>query len=68
MKEEKILIKIDQYGKITADAEGFQGEACMKDLEILLKDIAPVQQIDKKDEFHQRQQVVQQRKISQKSR
>ncbi len=68
MKEEKILIKIDPYGKITADAEGFQGEACMKDLEILLKDIAPVQQVDKKDGFYQKQQVVQRQKISQKSR
>ena len=65
---EKILIKIDPYGKITADAEGFQGEACMKDLEILLKDIAPVQQVDKKDGFYQKQQVVQRQKISQKSR
>ncbi len=66
MKEEKILITIDQYGKITADAEGFQGDICVKNLEILLKDIAPVRQIDKKDEFHQKQQVVQKQTISQK--
>ncbi len=68
MREEKILITIDRYGKITADAEGFQGEVCMKDLEVLLKDIAPVQQIDKKDEFYQRQQLVQRQTVTQKNR
>jgi hypothetical protein len=55
MKEECILITIDEQGRITADAKGFQGEACVKDIELLLQDIAAVQTIDKKDEYYQKQ-------------
>lgn len=41
MKEQRITIEIDAEGRITADAEGFTGEACLKDLERLLVDLAP---------------------------
>lgn len=37
MKEQKIVVEIDRDGRITADAEGFTGDACLKDLETLLE-------------------------------
>jgi len=63
MKEEKIIITIDKTGKIIADAQGFEGEICIKDMEVLLKDIAPVHKISKKDEYYQTQQVIQKQRI-----
>ncbi len=44
MKEQRITIDIDREGKITADAEGFTGDACLKDLERLLEDLASTPQ------------------------
>jgi hypothetical protein len=40
MKEHRIDIEIDAEGRITADADGFAGDACLADLERLLADIA----------------------------
>lgn len=41
MKEQRITIEINHEGKITADAEGFSGDACLRDLERLLEGLAP---------------------------
>ena len=41
MKEQRITIEIDHEGLIIADAEGFTGDACIKDLERLLEGLAP---------------------------
>jgi hypothetical protein len=41
MKEQRITIEIFHDGTITADAEGFSGDACLKDLERLLEGLAP---------------------------
>lgn len=41
MKEQCITIEISHEGKITADAEGFSGDACLRDLERLLEGLAP---------------------------
>ncbi len=41
MKEQIITVEIDRDGRITADAEGFTGDACMRDLERLLDGLAP---------------------------
>lgn len=49
MKEHRIEIEIDAEGRITADADGFTGDACVADLERLLADIAsPWQTVDRK--------------------
>jgi len=40
MKEQRITIEIDECGKITADAEGFSGDACLRDLDKLLEGLA----------------------------
>ena len=37
MKTHRIIVEIDRNGRITADAEGFQGDACLKDLDRLLE-------------------------------
>lgn len=41
MKEQRITIEIDHEGRIIADAEGFTGDACIKDLERLLEGLSP---------------------------
>lgn len=41
MREQRITIDIDRDGRITADANGFTGDACLKDLERLLEGLAP---------------------------
>lgn len=41
MKEQRITIEIDHEGRITADAEGFSGDACLRELDRLLEGLAP---------------------------
>lgn len=41
MKEQRITVEIDREGRITADAEGFTGDACLRDLERLLDGLSP---------------------------
>jgi len=41
MKEQRITIEIDPDGRITADAAGFSGETCLRELERLLEGLAP---------------------------
>jgi len=53
MKEQRIQIDIDREGRITADAEGFSGDACLKELDRLLDGLAPTwERIDRKDAPH----------------
>lgn len=40
MKEQRIIVEIDGEGRVTADAEGFTGDACMRDLERLLEGLS----------------------------
>lgn len=41
MKEQRIIVEITRDGRITADAEGFSGDACLRDLERLLDGLSP---------------------------
>jgi len=41
MKEQRITIEIDREGQITADADGFSGDACLEALDKLLEGLAP---------------------------
>lgn len=41
MKEQRITVEIGRDGQITADAEGFSGDACLRDLERLLEGLSP---------------------------
>jgi len=33
MKEHNIMVEIDEEGRISADADGFEGETCLAELE-----------------------------------
>jgi len=48
MKEQKITVEIDEHGGITADAEGFSGEACLRDLENLLNGLGALERVERK--------------------
>lgn len=41
MKEQRITIEIDREGQITADADGFSGDACLEALDKILDGLAP---------------------------
>lgn len=41
MKEQSITIEISHEGRITADAEGFSGDTCLRELERLLEGLSP---------------------------
>ena len=40
MKEHKITIEINPDGSLSAEADGFTGDACLKDLERLLEELS----------------------------
>ena len=44
MKETKIIVDIDRDGRVTADADGFSGEACLTALDKLLEGLGLVQE------------------------
>jgi len=49
LKEQRVTIEIDREGRISADAEGFSGDACLRDLEKLLEDLSPgIEVVDRK--------------------
>lgn len=51
MKEQKITITIEKDGQIAADADGFSGDACLKDIEKLLDGLgAGVAKVERKPE------------------
>lgn len=41
MKEQRIRIDIDAKGRITADADGFTGDACLEIIDTLLEGLSP---------------------------
>ena len=49
MKEKKIVIDIDDKGKINAETFGIHGVECLQELDKLLKDIALETKIEKGD-------------------
>ena len=51
MEEEKIIIEIDENGRITADLEGFKGEICETEIGELLEGIAEINVVHKKDDY-----------------
>lgn len=62
MVEERIVVKIDEEGKISAYTEGFQGEACLEQLEELLAGIADLNDIKKTDDYYKKNLVQRQSK------
>jgi hypothetical protein len=48
MKELRIVVEIDYDGRVTADADGFSGDACLTDLAKLLKGLAEQESVERK--------------------
>lgn len=63
MKELKITIEIDAKGQITADAEGFTGEACIAELQKILEGLPPPIDVSRKSGGGGERNLSQQRNI-----
>ena len=52
MKERKIIITIDEDGKLSADTVNFQGAVCEKEMQKLLEGFEEIEKEDKKPDFY----------------
>ena len=66
MAEQRIVITIDENGKINASTEGIKGEICLDELQELLGSFEELQSINKTDEFYQTNELKSQNKIQNK--
>ena len=66
MAEQRIVITIDENGKINASTEGIKGEMCLDELQELLGNLEELQSISKTDEFYQTNELKSQNKIQNK--
>ncbi|MDM8563397.1 DUF2997 domain-containing protein [Candidatus Marithioploca araucensis] len=53
MPEQRITVTIDEKGQITAKTAGFQGEACLDELQSLLEDLGTIHEVKKTDAYYQ---------------
>ncbi|WP_204415431.1 DUF2997 domain-containing protein [Bacillus tianshenii] len=53
MREVKVVIEFSEDGEIVAETHGIKGEACLTELELLLKDLAEIESVDKTGEYYQ---------------
>jgi len=63
MAEQRIVVTIDEGGKINAATEGIKGEMCLSELQELLGELADLESITKTDEFYQKNELAVSRKI-----
>lgn len=54
MKEFNIEINIDDLGNVSAETKGIQGEICVDELELILKNLDGNRSEKKKPEFYQK--------------
>jgi hypothetical protein len=66
MAEQRIVITIDENGKINASTEGIKGEICLDELQELLGNMEEIQSISKTDEFYQSNELKSKNKIQNK--
>ncbi len=66
MAEQRIVITIDENGKMNASTEGIKGEVCLDELQAIMDSLEELQSITKTDEFYQTQIVKPQTKIQNK--
>jgi len=66
MAEQRIVITIDENGKINASTEGIKGEMCLDELQELLGNLEDLQSVSKTDEFYQTNELKTQTKIQNK--
>lgn len=53
MPEQRIVVTIDDSGKINAETEGIKGEVCIDELQKLLSEVADLESVSKTDEYYQ---------------
>ena len=67
MAEQRIIVTIDENGKINASTDGLKGEVCLSELQELL-DMENLQSVKKTDEYYQANELknknIQKNKIS----
>jgi hypothetical protein len=51
--EQRIVITVDENGKINAATEGIKGEMCLDELQELLDEAADLESFSKTDEYYQ---------------
>lgn len=66
MAEQRIVITIDENGKINAFTEGIKGEMCLDELQEILDSLEEIHSINKTDEFYQSNELKSQNKIQNK--
>ena len=66
MKERKIIITVDEDGKISADTLNYQGAICLKEMEKLLEGFEEIEKEDKKPDFYKQESKVDTRVTSKK--
>jgi len=54
MKEYKIEIKIDEKGMVYAESKGIFGDACIDELDVILKGLEGDRSHENKSEFYQK--------------
>lgn len=57
MAEQRIIITIDENGKIEATTEGLKGEVCLTDLQKILESDIATMSIKKTDEYYQQNEL-----------
>lgn len=68
MAEQRIVITIDENGKINASTEGIKGDMCLDELQELLGSFEEIQSINKTDEFYQSNELKSHIKIQNKNK
>jgi len=63
MAEQRVVVTIDENGKINASTQGIKGEMCLDELQDLLGELADLESISKTDEFYQKTEIKPQAKI-----
>ena len=53
MAEQRIIVTIDENGKINASTYGIKGEMCLTELQELLDDFENLLSVKKTDEYYQ---------------
>jgi len=53
MPEQRIVVTIDDHGKIDAETSGIKGEVCVDELQKLLGEVADLGSFSKTDEYFQ---------------
>jgi len=67
MEEHRIVITIDENGKINASTEGIKGEMCLDELQKLLGELTVFESVMKTDEFYQTNELKSINKIQNKN-